>query len=108
FLRSTLVNMLMYSFLILMSELYSLSRFSPHKHAYVRMFIGIDWVFPQFEQVFVEGNHLSILISCFPCSFSLYCKKDVNIPHPLSATFLPNFIACYIPIISKSSLLTES
>src|SRR5699024_270533 len=96
------------SVLILSAELYSLSRFSPHEQAYVRMFIGIDWVFPQFEQVFVEGNHLSILISCFPCSFSLYCKKDVNIPHPLSATFLPNFSACDISFISKSSMMTAS
>ena len=60
------------------------------------------------EHVLDEGNHLSILMSCLPCSSNLYRKNVVNIPHPLSATLLPKRKAFDIPFISRSSMTTQS
>lgn len=93
---------------MLIAELWSLSPIYPHEQVYVLTRIGIGLVTPQLEHVLVEGNHLSILISCLPCSFSLYFKKETNIPQPLSKTLFQNLSACDIPFISKSSTITAS
>ncbi len=53
-----------------------------------RSFVS-GFLYPHTEQVWLEGNHLSIRISCFPSSSSLYFRKVVNMPHPLSWTDLP-------------------
>ena len=58
------------------------------------------------EYFFVEGYHLSIFTSCFPCSFSLYSKKSVNMPQPLSWTLIPKLRAWDIPFIYDHGIIS--
>ena len=97
------------SCLILMASLTSLSLSNPHSQRNVRSESDRDSLTrPQHEHVLDEGNHLSILISFFPCSASLYWRKVVNMPQPLSWTPWPKWRACDIPFMLRSSMTTQS
>ena len=67
--------------LMLKAAFQSLFTIKPHSQRNVRSERDKDSFFrPQQEQVLEEGNHLSILISFFPCSSNLYWRNVVNIP----------------------------
>ena len=58
----------------------------------------------QWQQVFEAGNHLLTRIRREPRLQHYSSMILVKFPHPLSDTDFPNFRACFIADISRSSI----
>src|SRR4051794_2428227 len=94
---------------MLMAAFQSRSATNPHSHEKVRSVRGkAAFTCPQSEHILEDGNHLSILMRCLPCSFNLYRRNVVNIPQPLSAMLLPKRRDFAITFILRSSMMTQS
>ena len=73
------------------AALISLSCIASQEHTHDRTFKGISACFkPQTEQVFVDGNHWSILTRGFPSCFALYSNLAISDDQPASEMALAN------------------
>ena len=78
-------------FFIFIAAFWSRPIVIPQLHCIVRIdksFIS-GWRVPQQWHIWLDGNHLSTFMKCFPRSKSLYSSMDKNIPYPLSKVALP-------------------
>ena len=78
------------TFIIFIAAFSSLFRVCPHSQVHT-LSDNLRSLFtvPQNRHILLDGNHLSITISCFPLSASLYDSIVRNIPKPLSFVDFP-------------------
>ena len=93
------------------AALISLSCIAPQEQTHDRIFKDISACFkPQQEQVFVDGNHWSILTRCFPSCLALYSILVISVDQPASEMALASrlFLTMFLTLPGRPPAFPQS